>query len=145
MSFNATNNRIFITDTEGFVKLDTNTRMPAIIQTINGKHNLTDANPLDPNNNRQYSKVIATTDPTANFLYPTFRYIRADDGLFTSSEYVSALGTIIHKVGYSANFGGTFDFSTFTFLLNNGVISISSEGSFRDGTAIQFKIYVGKI
>ncbi len=145
MSFNATNNRIFITDVNGVVKLDTNTRMPAIIQTVNGTHTLSLANDLSPDGNRQYSRVLAYTDPTANFLYPTYRYTNAPDGLFSTSEYVSALGTTIHRVAYSPNFGGTFEFSTFTFLLNNGVISISTEGSFYPGTAIQFKIYVGKI
>lgn len=145
MSFLATNDRIYITDVVGNIKLDTNTRMPSIIQTVNGIHHLTEANPQDPGSNRQFSKVIGYTDPSANFIYPTYRYTTSLPGLFSSTEYVSGLGTSIHTLGYSQNFGGTFEFSSFTFLLNNGVLSISTEGGFRDGTAIQFKIYVGKI
>lgn len=145
MSFLATNNRIQILDSNGVTKLDTNTRMPAIIQTINGSHDLSLANSASPTGNRQYSKVLGNTDPTANFIYPTFRYKTYGDGLFTTTEYVSALGTTINYVAYSENFGGTFEFSAFTFLLNNGVVTISTEGAYGQGTTIQFKIYVGKI
>lgn len=150
MSFYASNNRIHITDASGNITFDTDRKMPAIIDVIQG----TIVIPSRGTTSSQKTVFhnIGITNSASNFILAS-SYIDGGSTYPWRDTHFNASGSVLSNLGWQDIGSLTWRLAaarTITFEVNNGTVRIREEfynlfGSVQLASfTLSYKLYIGR-
>lgn len=139
MSFYASNNRIWVTNSAGSMVFDTAKKMPVIIGSVSGSFSIRGLQ------NETLNIVLGYCDPAANFLFPTLRMtVNSPNAFVPQGVPFSCPGSLLLSAAWAGS--SLYSGACMSIVQEGGAIIARKSGRIEvaDGLSFDYKIYAGR-